>query len=136
MKPFLDRRIKTIYDLISQSVDSNQTKNFLGQIEEKKLNWTSFETVGNRINKFGSGLLKSIPLLERNGYPSANSLVGIHLINCPEWIIADYACASFGLTSVVIHESYGLDTIREILSTSELPCLITCSSLCEKVSTL
>lgn len=129
--------VKTVYELLCNALKLYPSSITLGEINRnQKLNWIKYSELGNRIDRFGMGLLNSVPHLEATGnsFPSPTSLVGIYLLNCPEWVIADYACASLNLVSVVIHESFGLETIKDILSTTELSCLITCSSLCEKVA--
>ncbi|UKJ90135.2 long-chain acyl-CoA synthetase [Theileria orientalis] len=46
--------------------------------------------------------------------------LGIWSVNCPYWLLTDYACAGYGIVTVPIYETLGDDALFKIMSTTKM----------------
>ncbi|KAJ3258848.1 Long-chain-fatty-acid--CoA ligase 5 [Boothiomyces macroporosus] len=122
----------TAYQLFWDAVKEFGDKPFLSQNDSV----FSFSKIADRVEAFGKGLIDRVklkPKSEVNRETFSYQFVGIFLGNCIEWIIADYACLTFGLVSVPLYESFDGDDLHYILNHTELTCIITSTKCLEKI---
>jgi len=79
--------------------------------------WLTYTQTVNRARNVGQGLLT---LGIQKG---AN--VGIYAINRPEWVLTDYGCCAYGLVSVPLYDTLGLEAINHILDQTEMTVIVT-----------
>uniref|UniRef100_A0A0X3PKE7 long-chain-fatty-acid--CoA ligase n=2 Tax=Schistocephalus solidus TaxID=70667 RepID=A0A0X3PKE7_SCHSO len=81
--------------------------------------WMTYAECYTRLKHFGSGLQEFEDL-------SATPwrCVGIYGINCSDWVIAQYACASYRLTSVPLYDTLGDEAILHICNQADLSTVV------------
>ena len=55
-------------------------------------------------------------------------LIGIFSKNRPEWFITDWACILFGLTSVPLYDTLGVENLTYCLNQTEMTTLLVSSA--------
>ncbi|KAJ3270477.1 Long-chain-fatty-acid--CoA ligase 5 [Terramyces sp. JEL0728] len=132
--PLLDRLEdkSTAYELFWEAVKAFGSKPFLGQRGQLY----TFSQIADRVQVFGKGLIEAVklkPKVDDFHDTLAAQFVGIYLGNSIEWVIADYACLTYGLVSVPLYESFDKDDLHYILNHTELKCIITSTKSLEKI---
>eukprot|EP00842_Homolaphlyctis_polyrhiza_P003866 jgi/Hompol1/4480/HPOL_003675-RA len=98
--------------------------------------FTSYNEMARRVDRAGPGFVHAAKLTHLHPVgadPVASNFVGIFLKNCVEWLVTDYACISYGLVTVPIHETFDADSLAYILNHTELSVLLTGSSNLTKI---
>ncbi|KAL7058616.1 hypothetical protein AAHC03_013152 [Spirometra sp. Aus1] len=81
--------------------------------------WITYAEFYARLKHFGSGL-QEFDCLSATPW----RCVGIYGINCSEWVIAQYACASYRLTSVPLYDTLGDEAILHICNQADLSTVV------------
>ena len=85
--------------------------------------WTSYAAAAEARRHLGAGL--------RAAGISPGERVGIHSVNCAEWVLVDHACSSQGIVTVSLYDTLGPDVVRFIANHAELAAVAWCASRCE-----
>uniref|UniRef100_A0A5K3FSN1 long-chain-fatty-acid--CoA ligase n=1 Tax=Mesocestoides corti TaxID=53468 RepID=A0A5K3FSN1_MESCO len=114
----LDERLQSVYDLLLEAVRVSGEKPFLGSHSTPKepFSWMTFKAVYERVCDLGSGLINVCGLKGREG----GNFLGIYGRNCADWIISEFACATYGLVAVPLYDTLGADATRHICNQTEL----------------
>nr|CDS33500.1 long chain fatty acid coenzyme A ligase 5 [Hymenolepis microstoma] len=122
----INGNIKTVHDLLLYAVRISGCKSFLGSQEQKTDTyiWITFKDVYDRANTLGSGLI-NVCGLNKN---VQENFIGICGRNCVEWVVAEFACATYGLVAVPIYDALSGKTMKFICDHSELTVCICISS--------
>ena len=125
----LDPAVQTIHDLFESTAQRlphapclghrpwNSTKNTFGPYE-----WIDYETVQQRKNALGAGLIE---LHTREGISGANYGIGLWCQNRPEWQIVDLAAMSQSLYTVSLYDTLGPQASEFIIRHASLSCIAT-----------
>ena len=125
----LDPAIQTVYDIFESTVARlphapclghrpwNSSKNTFGPYE-----WIDYETVQQRKNALGAGLIE---LHTREGISGAGYGVGLWCQNRPEWQLIDLAAMSQSLYTVSLYDTLGPQASEFIIGHAELSCVAT-----------
>ncbi|BHF68383.1 hypothetical protein SprV_0301141700 [Sparganum proliferum] len=81
--------------------------------------WMTYAECYARLKHFGSGL-QEFDCLSVTPW----RCVGIYGTNCSEWVIAQYACASYRLTSVPLYDTLGDEAILHICNQADLSTVV------------
>ncbi|CCD25177.1 medium-chain fatty acid-CoA ligase FAA2 NDAI_0E03600 [Naumovozyma dairenensis CBS 421] len=128
----MDPHLKTFYDHFQFAVRNWPTNDCLGvrtfdPVKNEYSNqyyWESYQTVNDRSQAFGSGLLSLVNTKRGKPLRSNDFIVSILSHNTPEWIIADFACQAYSLTNTALYETLGPQTSEYIMNLTESPVLI------------
>ncbi|KAI8921513.1 hypothetical protein BC831DRAFT_476855 [Entophlyctis helioformis] len=127
----------TAYDAFWSAVKTHDKRPFIGhRVGDGPFIWNSYADLAGRVKNIGSGLIRLASLKgisPPRSTPVAANMLGVLLKNCPEWLIADYACISYGLVTVPIHENFDSDNIVYILNHTEMSTLLTGKNNIERV---
>ncbi|KAI8912730.1 hypothetical protein EDD86DRAFT_224169 [Gorgonomyces haynaldii] len=78
--------------------------------------WQTYSEVLKRVSNLGAGLVAK-------GYkPDTN--IGLFSINRPEWVIAEHACYMYGLVTVPLYDTLGVEAVEYILSSTKTPVVV------------
>ncbi len=125
----IDPSIQSIHDLFESTVHRvphapclghrpwNSTKAAFGPYE-----WIDYETVQQRKNALGAGLIE---LHSREGITGANYGIGLWCQNRPEWQMVDLAAMSQSLYTVSLYDSLGPHASEFIIRHANLACVAT-----------
>ncbi|XP_070575903.1 long-chain-fatty-acid--CoA ligase 6-like [Ptychodera flava] len=77
---------------------------------EDPYQWLTYDQVLERVNNFGSGLIKL-------GYkPGQSTFVGIYSQNRAEWVITDHGCCTYSMVTVPLYDTLGPDAVTFIIN--------------------
>ena len=93
--------------------------------------WKSYSQVNEMSNAFGKSLFELVPTVNVDG--EDYQFVGVHSKNRLEWMVADVACALFGLVNVPFYDTLGEDTITYILNQTEMQVMICSGDITPKL---
>ena len=125
----IDTQIQSVHDLFESTVQRlphapclghrpwNSAKNAFGPYE-----WIDYETVQQRKNALGAGLIE---LHSREGITGANYGIGLWCQNRPEWQIVDLAAMSQSLYTVSLYDTLGPQASEFIIRHADLACVAT-----------
>lgn len=84
----------------------NPLGNCLGRIDllEKKVNYSNYSLVYDRIKNFGNGLFNLLNGARQDQQPA---MVAIYSGNCPEYIISEYGCYYQSFVVVPVYDTLG-----------------------------
>jgi long-chain acyl-CoA synthetase len=74
--------------------------------------WMTYGEVGTARAAIGSGLVQ-------HGIPKG-SCIGLYMINRPEWVISELACAAYSYVSVPLYDTLGADAVKYIVNHAEV----------------
>lgn len=92
----------------------------------EKYNWITFKQLAERRNNFASGMIKVVEKATGLSPTSRHYIVSIYGPNCSNWVVADLACQTQTLPSVVLYDTLGPESTQFILSFTESP-VVVCS---------
>ena len=125
----IDIQIQTVHDLFESTAKRqphapclghrpwNSTRSAFGPYE-----WIDYETVQQRKNALGAGLIE---LHTREGIAGANYGIGLWCQNRPEWQIVDLAAMSQSLYTVSLYDTLGAQASEFIIRHANLACVAT-----------
>ncbi|KAK3847797.1 MAG: hypothetical protein J3R72DRAFT_430806 [Linnemannia gamsii] len=123
--------IKTIYDAfqhglrvspsgpaLGRRVFDPVTKTYGGYV------WETYTEVGDRITRFGSGVVKIHQDVFGLPQVAQKFSVGIWAINRPEWTTASESCSAYNLVSVGLYDTLGPEAVSYGINHSECSIVI------------
>ncbi|VDM16424.1 unnamed protein product [Hydatigera taeniaeformis] len=160
----LDERLTTVHDLLVESVRLSEhceptwkvvrcsifgsvvgvvsvftrvlfrqgQKPFLGSHAKpsEAYSWMTFKAVYERVRDLGSGLLNVCGLKS----PECGNFLGIFGRNCVDWLVAEFACTTYGLVAVPLYETLGTEALKHICNQSQLTvCICVTPDLVQKL---
>ncbi|XP_049876508.1 long-chain-fatty-acid--CoA ligase 1-like isoform X2 [Pectinophora gossypiella] len=98
---YFDEDTRTLYEAFRRGLRESNNGNCLGWREgpAKLYVWQSYKETMTRSQNFGSGLL-NLGLA-----PGENTLVGIYLKNCPEWVMVEQAAYCYSMVVVPLYDT-------------------------------
>ncbi|KAL5105545.1 Long-chain-fatty-acid--CoA ligase 5 [Taenia crassiceps] len=112
---------KCVHDLFKEAMSLGGNRPFLGThvTPTSPYEWQTFSEVYACVKKFGSGLrtLESLSL-------EPFKCVGVYGKNRPEWLISQYACFSYKLTTVPLFDTLGEEALLYICKQTELSVVV------------
>ncbi|GLJ14196.1 hypothetical protein SUGI_0227800 [Cryptomeria japonica] len=109
--------IGTLHDSFVNAVNSYHDFKYLGTrirmdgtVGEYK--WMTYGEAGTARTAIGSGLVY-------HGIPKG-ACIGIYLINRPEWLVIENACASYSYISVPLYDTLGPDAVKYIVNHADI----------------
>lgn len=83
--------------------------------------WETYEEVGQRVEKFGSGLVTLGLCPEREDAELRNrGLLGFYAKNRPEWVIGEQGCYSQAIIPVPGYDTLGVESIAYVINQTEM----------------
>ncbi|CDS39556.1 long chain fatty acid coenzyme A ligase 1 [Echinococcus multilocularis] len=128
----LDERLTTVHDLLLESVRLSGQKPFLGShsTPSEAYSWITFKAVYERVCDLGSGLINVCGLKSHE----CGNFLGIFGRNCADWVVAEFACATYGLVAVPLYDTLGTEALKHICNHSELTvCICVTPDLVQKL---
>ncbi|VUZ56112.1 unnamed protein product [Hymenolepis diminuta] len=129
----LDERLTTVHDLLLEAVRVAGQKPFLGSHSKppEPYSWLTFKGTYERVCDLGSGLINICSLDKRS---ESGKFVGIFGKNCVDWVVTEFACATYGLVCVPLYDTLGEEALKHICNHSELTtCVCVSPELAEKL---
>nr|CDS33499.1 transformer 2 protein [Hymenolepis microstoma] len=129
----LDERITTVHDLLLEAVRVAGQKPFLGSHSKPSdpYSWLTFKGTYERACDLGSGLINVCGLDNKS---ETGRCVGIYGKNCVDWVVTEFACATYGLVAVPLYDTLGEEALKHICKHSELTtCVCVSPDLAEKL---
>ncbi|KAF9543684.1 hypothetical protein EC957_000539 [Mortierella hygrophila] len=124
--------IKTIYDAFQHGLGVSPNEAALGRRIFDPVTktyggyvWQTYTEVGDRITRFGSGLVKIHQDAFGLSYVAQKFSVGIWAINRPEWTITSEACSAYNLCSVGLYDTLGPEAVTYGINHSESSVVVT-----------
>lgn len=121
-KDFIYPGVRTSYEAFQRGQRVSNSGPFLGTRDGPTgpYRWVSYAEVSEQCNAFGSALKAVCGL-------AAGAAVGVFSRNRREWVVADQACARFGLVTVPLYATLGTEALAHIVTEAELS-LVICDS--------
>jgi len=124
--------VKTVQDLHNESAKVYADLNCLGtRIRNQdgtfgQYAWKTYKTIYDNARKIGSAVLNLglAPVTQAEGYPACR-FVAIFAKNSEAWVTTDAACSLYGVTSIPIFHSLGLDSLPYIFQQTEVETMFT-----------
>ncbi|KAJ3185136.1 Long-chain-fatty-acid--CoA ligase 6 [Geranomyces variabilis] len=120
--------VNTAYEMLWSAVNKYGSREYLAHRVGGSWAWQSFSAMGDRAKAFGSGLQEIAGLAapnQKQEFPLSSQMVGLFLVGCPEWIVADFACVTYNLVSVPLYDTFDADALKHIITKTEMSVLIT-----------
>ena len=77
----------------------------------KEFVWQTYNQIYTRVRNLGAGLA--------NLGLAPDQMVGIFAANCPEWVITEHACFMYGLVTVPLYDTLGVEAVEYIIGATE-----------------
>lgn len=119
-----DDGIRTLHDNWEHAVHAFSKEWFLGTRavdstgKAGPYHWMTYSQAGEARTAIGSGLVKL-------GITAGQS-VGLHSVNCRDWVLVDGACHAYSFIAVPLYDTLGADAVQYIIKHAELAA-IACS---------
>nr|VZI51367.1 unnamed protein product [Spirometra erinaceieuropaei] len=119
--PNLLSSIQSVGDILKESATIAADRPCLGSHTSptEPYTWITYAEFYARLKHFGSGL-QELDCLSATPW----RCVGIYGINCSEWVITQYACSSYRLTSVPLYDTLGDEAILHICNQADLSTVV------------
>ncbi|CAH8295943.1 unnamed protein product [Schistosoma turkestanicum] len=124
---FTDKdRVKTVKDIFEYGLKASDTGTNVcfGKRPSfsSPVSWLTYAEVDKRVKAIGSSLSR-LRTLEND----REKFVGIYGPNSPEWVITQYACASYSFVIVPLYPTLGDEAVQHILTQTNMKCIL-CAS--------
>jgi len=118
---------KTLYENLWKGVETFGNKNLYGTRKGSQYKWKTYAQIGELVTQFGSGLVKVLAENSQNRYTyGTNWNLAIYSVNREEWCVAEHAAHAFGIASVALYDTFGIESIEYIVGHAETP-VVVCS---------
>ncbi|ORX85557.1 long-chain-fatty-acid--CoA ligase 1 [Anaeromyces robustus] len=95
---------------------------FLGRRINNRYEWMTFGEAEEAYKNLGSAMINMYGYKIKNGF---DNTLGIYMVNCPEWNIADYACLFYNIISTPLYNSFDLKSLKFIIDNTNVSLVIT-----------
>jgi len=124
--------INTLQELHEHSFKTYADVNCLGTREKLpngtlgEYKWKTYKTAYENMKKAGSAILNLnlAPIVKEKGYPDLR-MVAIYAKNCEEWVTIDIACSLYGIASIPIFDTLGMDSLEFIFKQTGVSTIFT-----------
>ncbi|CAG9320239.1 unnamed protein product [Blepharisma stoltei] len=128
-----DSNIQTLFDSVMNQYRLFPHNRFLGTLREDHYEWKTYQEAHELAKNFGSGLVNlNLSPKEKHGKYNL-SFLGLYSKNREEWVIADYACILYNITTVPFYDTLGEDSMKFIISQTRMHTLLLTKEKIQKV---
>jgi len=95
---------------------------FLGRRVNNKYEWMTFGEAEEAYINLGSAMINMYGYKPRCEFEKT---LGIYMVNCPEWNIADAACLFYTIISTPLYNSFDISSLKYIIDNTNVKLVIT-----------
>lgn len=118
-----EKKLYSSLDCFYNGMEINgENHRFLGRRVNNEYQWTTYKDTVDAVLNLGSAFVNMYGIKTKSEFEST---VGIFMINCPEWIYADYACLSYSIVSTPLYSSFDDDSLIYIINNTNVRLVLT-----------
>ena len=134
----------SLQDIIKRLNQENPDRKFIGKIfrdkggQNERIEWKSRGEIIGMAEQFGSGLLNESLVEANTDWNMSLKFVGIWAKNSLEYVVQDFACIFYGITSIPVYDTLGQEATEFVFSQTKMQtCVLTANhavTLCQHAS--
>jgi len=101
---------------------NGKDSNFLGRRVDNKYVWMTFAEAEEAYINLGSAMINMYGYKPKSEF---SQTLGIYMVNCPEWNIADNACLFYTIISTPLYNSFDINSLKYIIDNTNVRLVIT-----------
>jgi len=118
-----EKKIYTSVDCFYNNMEINgRDSRFLGRRINNRYEWMTFAEAEEAYKNLGSAMINLYGYKPRNGF---DKTLGIYMVNCPEWNIADTTCLFYTIISTPLYNSFDISSLKYIIDNTNVSLVIT-----------
>ncbi|KAL6600650.1 hypothetical protein LY90DRAFT_660521 [Neocallimastix californiae] len=118
-----EKKLYTSVDCFYNNMEINgRDSRFLGRRVNNKYEWMTFGEAEEAYKNLGSAMIN---LYGYKPQCKFEKTLGIYMVNCPEWNIADSACLFYSIISTPLYNSFDNASLKYIIDNTNVKLVIT-----------